>query len=269
MRPRAKRREHSSSRAGRGQASWNVKLEKGRRTDLRARSLRRRCRCSVPHAGLAAARRRERETQRGVVVAGAEGGRWGGGERGVPAAGPVRRRSERLCRGVVGFQPIIQIVPEGTQLYARAAISPDRALCPDRGEPGLFRRSPACSISRSLARGVGSAACSSGTLTSAAAQRPHRVQGHPGGGMQGATPPARRRPSRREISEGVSVQAADAVPDVPSSTRGVTQRAVWCDGVINAGSTKRTPVAYHGSSSEALRRQAGCPLTPVAVERWV
>lgn len=103
-----------------GQAAWNVKLEKGRRTDLRA----------VPAAVMSllgplprgAARPRVAAAggrKDGLVVAAGQGGvlrqvPFVGGGNVVPAG------------GVVGFQPIIQIVPEGTQLYARAAISPDR-----------------------------------------------------------------------------------------------------------------------------------------------
>jgi hypothetical protein len=40
--------------------------------------------------------------------------------------------------------------------------------------------------------------------------------------------------------------------------------------VLDAGTTKRSPVVYHGSSWKCLRRQGGeTPLTPAAVERWV
>ncbi|AMV19457.1 hypothetical protein VT03_16305 [Planctomyces sp. SH-PL14] len=41
-------------------------------------------------------------------------------------------------------------------------------------------------------------------------------------------------------------------------------------GFLNAGSTKRSSVAYHGSSWKCLRRQGGeTPLTPAAVARRV
>ena len=38
----------------------------------------------------------------------------------------------------------------------------------------------------------------------------------------------------------------------PHQPAGTTERAVRCEGVLNAGTTKGTPVAYHGSPQECL-----------------
>ncbi len=48
-------------------------------------------------------------------------------------------------------------------------------------------------------------------------------------------------------SEGVRVQTRTPCCAVPTSTRGIAERE---RGVLNAGSTKRTSVVYHGSSAK-------------------
>lgn len=106
-----------------GQATWTVKLEKGRRTALRtvpAGAMSLLGPAPAPARGAAKPRVAAAGGRKdGLVVAAGQGGvlrqvPFVGGGNVVPAG------------GVVGFQPVIQIVPEGTQLYARAAISPDR-----------------------------------------------------------------------------------------------------------------------------------------------
>ncbi|AMV17898.1 hypothetical protein VT03_08390 [Planctomyces sp. SH-PL14] len=94
----------------------------------------------------------------------------------------------------------------------------------------------------------------------------HRVQGHPGQGVQGAECPlpAGGLAVERCLKERVSRRGHRAVCPSPK-TRGLQSER----GVLNAGSTKGTPVAYHGSSEKRLRRQGVTPLTPAAVARWV
>jgi len=84
-----------------------------------------------------------------------------------------------------------------------------------------------------------------------------------GGCKGGNAPLARRRPGRREMSEGVSVQTRTTCRMPPHQPAGIAKRAVWCGGVLNAGTTKGIFVVSHGSSQECLRRQGGeTPLTP-------
>ncbi len=72
-------------------------------------------------------------------------------------------------------------------------------------------------------------------------------------GCRGRIPPARRRSRRRELSEGDCVQARTPCRMPPHQPAGIAKRAVS----LNAGSTKRTSVADHGSSQECLRWQGG------------
>ncbi len=70
-------------------------------------------------------------------------------------------------------------------------------------------------------------------------------------------------PSRLDLSEGASAQAADTVPDAPltnprglQSQRGELRKSSW------PVPQRRTSVVSHGSSQECLRQQGGCPLDP-------
>ncbi len=84
----------------------------------------------------------------------------------------------------------------------------------------------------------------------------HRVQGHPGGECRGATPlcPPEAWPVERCLKESVSKRGQRAVCP-PHQPAGIAKRAVWCEGVLNAGTTKGTSVVSHGSSWKCLRRQ--------------
>jgi len=83
------------------------------------------------------------------------------------------------------------------------------------------------------------------------------------GDARGRIPLARRRPGRREMSEGARVRTRTTCGMPPHQPTGIAKRAVSIEGVLNAGTTNGTPVVYHGSSLECLRRQGGvAPLTP-------
>jgi len=83
------------------------------------------------------------------------------------------------------------------------------------------------------------------------------------GDARGQRPLARRRPSRRKMSEGARVQTRTRCRMPPHQSAGIAKPAVWFEGVLNGATTKRTSVVYHGSSQECLRRQGGvAPLTP-------
>ncbi len=82
------------------------------------------------------------------------------------------------------------------------------------------------------------------------------VQGlAPGGDAGGVTPPARRRPSRRTLSEGARVQARTTRRMPPHQPAGIPERAFRCEGVLNAGTTKANARCVLRFLMEALRRQ--------------
>ncbi len=76
----------------------------------------------------------------------------------------------------------------------------------------------------------------------------NRVQGTLVGSAEGQRLFARRRPGRREMSEGVRVQARTTCRMPPHQPAGSAKPAVWFGGVLDAGSTKGSSVACHGSS---------------------
>ncbi len=92
-----------------------------------------------------------------------------------------------------------------------------------------------------------------------------RVQGVPWWGVQrGQRPLARRRPSRREMSEGDRVQTRTTCRMPLHQYAAIAKRAVCFEGVLNAAATKGTSVVDHGSSYEAFaggKRGRG-PLDP-------
>ncbi len=75
-------------------------------------------------------------------------------------------------------------------------------------------------------------------------------------------PLARRRPGRREMSEGVSVQPRPTCRMPPHQPAGIAKPAVLCEGVLNTGPTKGTSVVSHGSSRRCLPAARGRPLDP-------
>ena len=93
------------------------------------------------------------------------------------------------------------------------------------------------------------------------------------GDARGRRPFARRRPGRRKISEGARVQARTPCRMPPHQPAGIAKQAVLCERVLNAGSTKRTSIVYHGSSSKCLRRKGAVmcvwPLGPPQVPSHV
>ncbi len=89
---------------------------------------------------------------------------------------------------------------------------------------------------------------------------PHRGQGAPWWGMQGGHALAPPEAQPVEMSEGVRYpRARTDASYAPSTTRGDCKANGAFEGVLNAGSTKRTSVAYRGSSLKCLRRQGVRP----------
>ncbi len=88
---------------------------------------------------------------------------------------------------------------------------------------------------------------------------PEPGPGAPWWGVQGATPLARRRPGRREMSRRSEYPNADTVSHAPTPTR----RGRGTSGESSdAGSTKRTSVVYHGSSWSASGGKGVRPSDP-------
>ncbi len=101
----------------------------------------------------------------------------------------------------------------------------------------------------------------------------NRVQGGCPGGVQGPPPLPAGGLSRRDTVGRSACPSADTVPYAPHQPAGIAKQAVWFEGVLNAGTTKGTPVVYHGSSWKCLRRQGVRPPGPrrpwnVGFEQW-
>ncbi|AMV22536.1 hypothetical protein VT03_31865 [Planctomyces sp. SH-PL14] len=94
------------------------------------------------------------------------------------------------------------------------------------------------------------------------------------GSAEGQGPFARRRPGRREMSEGERVQTRTSCRMPPHQSAGIPKPAVSIEGVLIAGSTKGTSVVSHGSATKMPPAARGRgPLDPrlpwhVGFELW-
>src|SRR5690349_9586916 len=79
-------------------------------------------------------------------------------------------------------------------------------------------------------------------------RRPNRVQGHPGGGCKGGTPPCPPEAWPVGTIKTLCVQARTPCRMPPHRPAGIAEPVASCEGVLHAGPTKGTSVVFHGSS---------------------